>query len=46
MHTYVPNGDAIPVGHTRPTAISRLNQDFPLGFEMITRLFLRVFSVD
>jgi|GEM_PF-4846856 len=22
------------------------NRDFPLGFEMITRLFLRVFSVD
>jgi len=24
MHTYVPNGDAIPMGHTRPTAVSRL----------------------
>jgi len=24
MHTYVPNGDAIPVGHIRPTDVSRL----------------------
>jgi len=27
-------------------SFSGFNRDFPLGFEMITRLFLRVFSVD
>jgi len=37
MHTHVSNGDAIPVGHTRPTAVSRFKDKFVEPLQVFRR---------